>query len=72
MAAMKRALAITGLAILTATAAASAGWAKSIDLSVADRGVFQQRKDVDEVSRPLPPSGPITPSPFCNPASVLC
>jgi len=34
--------------------------------------VFQQRKDVDEVARPQPPSGPATPIPFCSPGSPIC
>lgn len=34
--------------------------------------LLQQRKDVDEVSRPQPPSGPATPIPFCSPGSPIC
>jgi hypothetical protein len=30
------------------------------------------RKDVRETSRPLPPSGPATPVPYCGPSSPQC
>ena len=35
-------------------------------------GHWQQRKDVDEVSKPQPPSGPATPVPYCSPGSPIC
>jgi hypothetical protein len=38
----------------------------------AGESIFQQRRDVDEVSRPEPPSGPATPSPFCSPSAPIC
>jgi hypothetical protein len=34
--------------------------------------IVKQRKDVDEVSRPQPPSGPATPVPYCSPGSPIC
>jgi hypothetical protein len=33
---------------------------------------FEQRRDVDEVSRPPPPSGPATPVPYCSPSAPIC
>jgi len=55
----------------------SAEWAtedvgEAIAKPVASAPVFQQRKDIDEVSRPLPPYGPATPVPFCSPGSPIC
>jgi hypothetical protein len=75
---MKRALLRAGLAGVLAFAAASVAGAANGDsvrpkhLTVIWGDTFQQRKDVDEVSRPLAPSGPTTPSPLCGPSSPTC
>ena len=34
--------------------------------------VIAQRRDVEELSRPQPPSGPATPIPFCSPGQPAC
>ncbi len=36
------------------------------------RGFADERKDVQEVNRPLPQSGPVAPSPLCGPSSPTC
>ena len=63
--------------IVAIAAGPSAGWAVAdpdgaFDRPMASAQVFEQRKDVDEVSRPLPPYGPATPVPFCSPGSPIC
>ena len=35
-------------------------------------GRDEGRKDVREVSIPLPPSGPATPVPYCGPSAPVC
>ena len=58
--------------------ASSAAWATLPDLaarvqaSAASGEIVQQRKDVNEVSRPKPANGPSTPPPSCNPSSPDC
>ncbi len=73
---MSRAAAIAALALL-----AQAMFSVGVAAIRSDGGfaaetlagqVFEQRKDVDEVSRPLPPSGPATPVPFCGPSAPIC
>jgi hypothetical protein len=72
---MMRALG-AGLAIMTAFAAPSVAWSADVDglrdFAVLSSDVVQQRKDVDEGLRPLPPSGPATPLPYCSPGSPIC
>ncbi len=48
------------------------GRTQDFAVSVASTQILQQRKDVDEVSRPQPPSGPATPVPFCSPGQPIC
>jgi hypothetical protein len=74
MDAMMRMLGLS-LAIVAAVAAAPAAFAA--DIGPAEPAAFsgdivKQRKDVDEVSRPLPPSGPATPVPYCSPGAPIC
>jgi hypothetical protein len=72
-----RNLARIGLAALIAAAPAVA-WAGAAhsagrpQIRSLAAETFEQRKDVDEVSRPQPPHGPATPIPFCSPGSPIC
>jgi hypothetical protein len=74
---MRRILAAGAFAAAIA-ASSSAGMAslmgrtQDFAVSVASTQILQQRKDVDEVSRPQPPSGPATPVPFCSPGQPIC
>jgi hypothetical protein len=45
---------------------------ETIDDGVWAGSVVAQRKDVQEVSLPPPPSGPATPVPYCTPAQPIC
>ena len=45
---------------------------EAMDDGVWAGSVVAQRKDVQEVSMPHPPSGPATPVPFCTPAQPIC
>jgi hypothetical protein len=65
---MKRAIGRTGLAILMALGTSSAALAGGASLGSTE--IVQQRKDVDEVARPLPPSGPA--NRFCSPGQPIC
>ena len=73
---MKRALAAFSLSLFIA--APSVAWASDNKRVVAvvaqsiGAQIFEQRKDVDEVSRPQPASGPATPVPFCSPGQPIC
>ena len=58
-------------------ALSSAAWATVPDLAsklqqAADQSDFQQRKDVDQVSRTPPPSGPSSQTVTCNPSLPDC
>ena len=68
--------AVSGLALLVAILAVpTAGWAAtgfSLDQGVLLADRFAQRTDVDEVLLPPRPTGPATPSPFCNPSAPFC
>jgi hypothetical protein len=72
---MRRILAV-GAFVVVVAASPSAGMAfdPAHDLAVAvvSAQILQQRKDVDEVSRPQPPNGPATPVPFCSPGQPIC
>jgi hypothetical protein len=71
MTTMKRAIGRTGLAILMALGTSSAALASGASLGFAlSTEIVQQRKDVDEVARPLPPSGPA--NRFCSPGQPIC
>lgn len=68
---------LAGCSVALAVAgSATLGWASSpADMSGpggwAETGtIIQQRKDVDEVSRPQPPSGPA--SVYCSPGAPIC
>jgi hypothetical protein len=69
---------IAGVSVLLIAAVPSAGLASTKDAAtyfasgLAAAEILQQRKDVDEVSRPQPPSGPATPVPYCSPGSPIC
>ena len=56
----------------TAGLAADAGIADALSAWPESARVVLQRKDVDEVSRPQPQSGPATPVPFCGPGDPIC
>ena len=74
---MKEVLVRTGLA-LSIVLASSAAWATVPDLaaklqgSITSGDVVQQRKDVDEGSRPPPPSGPASQTTVCSPSAPDC
>jgi len=72
---MKQVFAICCTALALA-ALPSAGWAGDVgfarSLALPASEIVQQRKDADETSRPLPPSGPATPVPFCSPGAPIC
>ena len=69
---------VAGVSVLLIAAVPSVGLASTKDAAtyfasgLASAEILQQRKDVDEVSRPQPPSGPATPVPFCSPGSPIC
>ena len=65
---------LSALGGLLAAVAFPASAASSQESAAAVLGfeVFQQRKDVEEVAIPQPPSGPATPIPFCSPGSPVC
>jgi hypothetical protein len=73
---MKQALIRAGLTLSMALAS-SAGWAAAPDLTAKQQqwaisgDIVQQRKDVDEISRPPPPTGPATTT-LCSPSSPVC
>jgi hypothetical protein len=73
---MRRAIATVGAAIIV-LAGSAAGWAgdgavEALKASPYAAMIVEQRKDVEEVSLPPPPSGPATPVPYCTPASPIC
>jgi len=73
---MRQILAASVFAVVVA-ASPSAGIAlaqppQDFVVTVIASQILQQRKDVDEVSRPQPPSGPATPVPFCSPGQPIC
>ena len=65
-------------AFATLMAASPSGMAQAAEsagefaVAAVSSQILQQRKDVDEVSRPQPPSGPATPVPFCSPGQPIC
>ena len=66
-----------GLALAIGVSASSGAWAgsnlgRSLQASITAGEIVEQRKDVDEVTRPQPPSGPATPVPYCSPGSPIC
>jgi len=68
---------LTGTAVALSLAFSSAGWATVPRLAsklqqAADQSDFQQRKDVDQVSRTPPPSGPASQTVTCNPSLPDC
>lgn len=67
------AAAVLSVAMVAPAAAAAVEWHGQNLAGVLDTaGVFQQRKDVLEVSLPPPPRGPATPLPYCGPAQPVC
>jgi hypothetical protein len=72
MVSMIRLLAAGGLLAMVVAfpAAAESPLEQAADAFTSD--VFQQRKDVEEIAIPQPPSGPATPIPFCSPGSPVC
>jgi hypothetical protein len=80
---MKRAIVLVGLVFAASLAghpAVSAGKEKRHVLPPVipvlkpydDDGTSDSRKDVPEVTRPLPPSGPSIPIPYCGPSAPQC
>jgi hypothetical protein len=73
---MRNACTIVTAALAAGLVAPSDGWSLGYPDGLQDRGfpslVFEQRRDVEEVSLPPPPSGPATPVPFCTPAQPTC
>jgi hypothetical protein len=68
---------VIGLAVAALLAVPQAFSAARTVTDTMDNGVWAgsvvaQRKDVQEVSLPQPPSGPATPVPFCTPAQPIC
>jgi hypothetical protein len=51
---------------------AARGATEALDDGIWAGSVVSQRKDVQEVSLPPPPSGPATPVPYCTPAQPIC
>ena len=74
---MKQGLMRAGLT-LSLTLGSTALWAATPDLGAKQQewaisgDVFQQRKDVDEVSRPSAPSGPTSQTILCGPSTPGC
>jgi hypothetical protein len=74
---MNQGLIRAGLA-LSLMLASTAVWATAPDLAASQQewaisgDVYQQRKDVDEVSRPSPPSGPTSQTIICSPSTPGC
>ncbi len=75
---MRRAVMFAGLALAVSLAAPSVVSASDEALTDGLRAwpsagsLISQRKDVEEVSLPPPPSGPATPVPYCTPAQTVC
>jgi hypothetical protein len=74
---MRRTVATVGVTAAIILAGSAEGWAGDRALEVLKASsisglVFEQRRDVEEVSLPPPPSGPATPVPFCTPAQPIC
>jgi len=68
---------LTSTAVALSLALTSAAWATLPDFAqkqqqAAEQGDVQQRKDVDEVSRTPPPSGPSSQTLTCNPSVPDC
>ena len=68
---------LTSTAVALSLALTSAAWATVPHLALklqqaADQGDFQQRKDVDEVTRTPPPSGPSSQTLTCSPSRPDC
>jgi hypothetical protein len=72
MVSMIRLLAAGGLLAMVVAFPAAAEWHPEQAAEVSTSDVFQQRKDVEEIAIPQPPSGPATPIPFCSPGSPVC
>ena len=74
---MRHALIRAGLAISVALAVSTA-WASAPDLAAKLRAsatsgdIVQQRKDVEQVTRSPPPSGPSSQTTVCNPSLPDC
>ena len=74
---MKQGLLRAGLT-LSLTLASTSVWATAPHLNAKQQewaisgDVVQQRKDVDEVSRPPPPSGPTSQTIVCSPSVPDC
>ena len=71
---MKQGLVRASLA-LSLMLASTAAWAAAPELTakwVISGDSFQQRKDVDEVSRPSTPSGPTSQTIICSPSTPGC
>jgi hypothetical protein len=75
---MTRAIVRASIVLSLLFPAFSGAWAEdpkpgsALDIYVNHGDTSLSRKDVDESARPLPPSGPITPPPYCNPAVPTC
>ena len=71
---MRQILAVGAFAMVMAVS--SSGMALAVHpaegFAAVSSQILEQRKDVDEVSRPQPPSGPATPVPFCSPGQPIC
>jgi hypothetical protein len=67
-----------GLALAMAVAASASAGAADLSRAGLEEAfspsgtIVEQRKDVDEIARPEPPSGPATPVPYCSPGSPIC
>ena len=79
---MKRAILGSCLA-LAVSFAASVAWAQAqppqdepnktaLELWIAGEDQSDSRKDAEENTIPLPPSGPATPIPYCGPSDPIC
>ena len=66
---MTRLLVFGGLVAAAALPASASQYPASDALALT---VFEQRKDVEEIAVPQPPSGPATPIPFCSPGAPIC
>ena len=75
---MRGAIAAAGLGLALLLAGLSGAKAddpkphSALDMWIDDGDSSDSRKDVDEVSRALPPTGPSTPVPYCGPSALEC
>jgi hypothetical protein len=74
---MRRSVATVGAAVAVFLVGSATGWAGDGALDgmktwPAAGTILEQRKDVQEVALPSPPSGPATPVPYCTPAQPIC